>query len=505
MQVNNTIFALCKAVRLIISSEIDAETSYNGFLLCSNALPREAYGKAVGFLLHSKKFRCSVHNAIRSIPEGQASGCIRQLTMDVSESMNWMKESSSLADGKEVNRLKRRDFGIPSSDLHSEVVGRDLSEIYALVLDSLTITNGNSSLVGLSLENLMNVIRPGISSLTKLQPDCVKEFLISIMGRTSANELTEMELPKLGCSTQWIMVFFFRLYMSCRSLQRQAISQMPPDTSKKMSAAMRDFFTGHCGDDLMDYTDWADEGYFSWITLPSTSLLDVIKFISDKFLQENSRACCPLIYVLHAMSVQRLVELNRQITSLEYIQQNTDYAVQNKLLDDGDLLRFRKKCRKLKKRISILNQEAAGLVDFMMKYVSLVNGDQMVLTTPDDASYGKMCAQELHGSNEWNLGSCNVDVESLPTALWWILNQNIDTWCPHANSKKLKKFLLLLVSTSLPCITRSLSGIGKRNKEEAGCEEKVNMNQISYEALCHLYEHEVRHLSLCHVEHASVF
>ncbi|KAI9181831.1 hypothetical protein LWI28_019092 [Acer negundo] len=507
-QVNNSIFALCKAVRLVLSCDGDGddETSYNRLLSCMNSLPREAYTKSVGLLLCSQEFKLSFHNAIKSIPEGQASGCIRQLAEDISESLKWMKENCAVADGKDINKLKVRDC-CTLFDLQAEFLGRYLSELYALVLDSLIVTTGNSNLLGISIKDLMILICPCISNLLGLKPDSVNEFLFSVTGRTLENgdAGNRNDMLKYGLSTQWVFVFFFRLFMCCRSLYRQAISLMPPDTSKKMSAAAGDSFTAYSGKDWMEKIEWIKEGYFSWIVQPSASLLDVIHLVSDTYLTDNVPNCCPLIYVLHAMTLQRLVDLNRQIKSLEYLLQNNDNAVQFKLLGEAYLSQHRKRCKKWKRHISVLNQEAAGLTDFMMGYVSLVTDKQLVVSSLGYASFADTFMQEMQGSNVWNLCVCAIDEKSLPTAIWWIVSQNIDIWCAHAASKKLKMFLSLLIRTSLPCVSNGYSIVGKKNINEAGYLKKVTVHQISTELLSDsfLYEHKFvrRHLAsrFCHI------
>ena len=86
-QVNNAIFALCKAVRLLVSHDSDYELNYSGFMSCMNSVSYEACAKSVEMLLCSQKFKFAIYNAIRFIPEGQASECIPQLTTDISDSL----------------------------------------------------------------------------------------------------------------------------------------------------------------------------------------------------------------------------------------------------------------------------------------------------------------------------------------------------------------------------------------------------------------------------------
>ncbi|CBI37935.3 unnamed protein product, partial [Vitis vinifera] len=360
-QVNNAIFALCKAVRLLVSHDSDCELNYSGFMSCTNSASYEACAKSVEMLLCSQEFKFAIYNAIRSIPEGQASECVRQLTTDISDSLKWMKTSCSVASGKESGNAKQSG-SLLGFDLQVELLGKGLAEIYTLVLDSLNVTTGNSSLLGVSIEGLMTVMRPGMSSLVALQLDGVNEFISAVTERIFYNRVAECknDFRKLRASTQWIFVLFFRLYMSCRSLYRQSISLVPPTSAKKMSAVMGDFYIAHTGRDWVEKTDWTEQGYFSWIVQPSASLPNIIQSILDLYPQDRVVTCSPLVYVLHTMALQRLVDLNRQIKSFEY------------LLQSNNKLSNKKKSRKWKRFIAVLREEATGLTDFMMGSVSLV-------------------------------------------------------------------------------------------------------------------------------------
>ncbi|KAA8546070.1 hypothetical protein F0562_020479 [Nyssa sinensis] len=184
-QVNNTIFALCKAVRHMVLPESDVEMmNYSKFISCTTMKYYESYSKSVRMLLCSQEFRLAIYNAIKSIPEGQASGCIRQLKADISESLEWLKVKFSSAAGNELGKLDPSMCSKQGFDLQAELMGRGLSEIYTLIIDSLTVTAGNSNLIGVSVKDLMTIIRPCMSSLVVLQPDSVHEFLSTVTGRT---------------------------------------------------------------------------------------------------------------------------------------------------------------------------------------------------------------------------------------------------------------------------------------------------------------------------------
>ncbi|KAL9333248.1 hypothetical protein Peur_073387 [Populus x canadensis] len=226
-----------------------------------------------------------------------------------------------------------------------------------LVLDSLNITVGNSSTVGRTIKDLMAVIRPYISILVGLEPESVNEFISSVTGRTSDVRLAgnTADMLKFGASTHWVLVFFSRMYMSCRSLYRQAVALMPPDVSRKMS-------TGSMAD------------------------------------------CCPLIYVLHTMALQKLVDLNRQIKSSEYMQQSND-----------NIVRF--------KHITTVKQEAADLTGFMMSYLSLLINEQLAVYSSNAGTCLDTCNQALHGSDKWVLDVCPVNEKSLPAAIWHLASR----------------------------------------------------------------------------------
>jgi hypothetical protein len=263
-----------------------------------------------------------------------------------------------------------------------------------------------------------------------------------------------------------------------------------------MSVVMGDSFTACSGKDWIERTEWDDKGYFSWILQPSASLLAVIQSVSNIYLQGSTEDCCPLIYVLHSMALQRLVDLNRQIKSLEYLLQNNDNLLHNNLVVGAALSPYRKKSRKWERHISLLRQEAAGLTDFMMGHLWLLANDQQSISS-DDATCMDISVQALHETEEWDFGICTVNKKSLPTAIWWILCQNIDIWCTHAAKKKLKLFLSLLIRTSLPSLRSSFVKVRKQHNNELSQLKKVTINQISSELLSDsiFYEQKVRPLS----------
>lgn len=484
-------FALCKAVRQLLLSVSDGQMSYSNNMSCKPSLYYESCAKSAGVVLCSQEFRLSIYNAIKSIPEGQASGFIRQLTADISESLVWIKGNCSMDARIEPGKLDLDSCSLPYFNLQAEVLGRGLSELYTLILDSVTVTTGNSTVIGVSVQELMAVIRPNMSSMVGLQAGGVYVFLSAVIGRTIN--------IRDGCkheylSTYWVVLFFFRLYMSSRSLYRQVISLVPPDTSTKMSEAMGDSFTAYPGGDWVERTCGTDEGYFSWIVQPSASLLTTTKEILHVCVQDAVADCSSLIYVLNAMAFQRLVDLNRLIKSFEYLLQINDILINTKLTDDTGLSLQRKKTRKWRRNVSDLRQEAAELTDFMMEYISLVDKDQLSISSPGDDTDGEISVQSLPKNGEWDFSIGAIDGNSLPTAIWWILCQNIDVWCAHAAKKKLKMFLSLLIQNSLLNSTGSFSAFEKNSIHKPGHLKTVTAHQISSAFLGNsvLYEQRVR-------------
>ncbi|XP_076909992.1 uncharacterized protein LOC143567460 [Bidens hawaiensis] len=192
-QVSTSVFALCKAIRRSVSSVREFEINHPESFRSS--VYHESWTKSLRLILCSPELRLSVHNAIKSIPEGQVSLCIQELATDLSETLEWMKGNS----------------GNSCQDLKAEILGNGLSEVHVLILDSLMVTAGNSSLVGVSLNDLMMVIRPIMSILISQQEDGIHKFLLEVSGCKDETG---------SISAHWVFVFFFRLYLSSKSLYR---------------------------------------------------------------------------------------------------------------------------------------------------------------------------------------------------------------------------------------------------------------------------------------------
>ena len=463
------IIALCKAIRLIISREGNTGESSSRLTILSN----EVYCESVERLLSSQKFTHAIYKAVESIPEGQVSGCIRQITDDISESLRWVKDFSPLVDGEKLQIFS----------LQVELLGRGLSRLYCLVLDSVTITEGNSNLLGVAVKELVAKMRPYLSTLVGQQEDTFCMFISSVMGETVDGVVRKGKfLKKFGSSSQWVPVFFFLLFASCRSLLRQAISLMPPGLSKKISAEVGDV-TAYSAFELMERIDEIDTGYFTWIVQPSASLLVVLQYISGIYHKYGSDDCCPLIYVFQSMALQRLVDLNRKIELFKYLQK-----------------------KHYRSRIMALKEEAAGLTDFMMENLSCVY--QSPIFVSDDVTCEDVISLTPQ-INRWNQGVYVANKNSLPTAIWLNLCKNVDIWGNHASKKQLKKFFSHLLHTSLRCVTSSFQETGvqeidKCNKQFSGARCARNLlPQISSELLSDslLYEQKVR----CFVIHKILF
>ncbi|KAJ8533695.1 hypothetical protein K7X08_007019 [Anisodus acutangulus] len=480
-QVNIAIFTLSKAVREVVSAFRSNEAFRSSFLFHS-------FANSLSMLLCSPEFRLSIRNAVKSIPEGQASGCIRQLIVDVAESLEWIKSDYQLPAESEFAESCFSNCGTLCFDLKAELLGKSLTELYTLILDSMTITTGNSNSIALSVKDLMAVIRPGLSTLVSQDPDVLNVFFPLVTGRAFSRAAA---LGNAFLSVYWIVVFFFRLYMSCKSLQRQAISLMPPDASKKMSRALADSFAAYSAKDWLERTVWEDESYFSWVVLPSAPLPAVIHTIAEFCHQHTVIDCCLLIYVLNGMALQRLVDLNRQMKSIDYLLQRNDNLVQARLDNDAGLLSYSKDTKKWKKHVSTLRKEAAGLTEFLMRYLSLVTEDRISKSSVDQVSSKDIYLNHLYETEVWDLGTGSIDEKLFPSALWWIICQNVDIWCPHACKKDLKKFLLALLQNSLPCLNTNVSEL-RNHIEKSGYVTGVNRHLVSVELLSNTILYEQR-------------
>ncbi|PIN12735.1 hypothetical protein CDL12_14653 [Handroanthus impetiginosus] len=468
-QVDSSIVALCRAVRQSLSLVGDSETPGPSGSFSS-------YSKSLSMLFCSLEFRISLKNAIYTIPEGQASGCIRQLSSDLMESLQWMNFGHQLAYSSEIGKSNPHSSDSLQLSLRAQLMGKVLCEVYVIILDSIIVTSGNSHLVGVSLKNLIESICPSLSSLVSLQPDGSKELSMLVDGRTLRKST--------GCddvSMCWILVVFFRLLLSCRGLFRLAISLMPSRASKKMCGVIGDSITVHSGKDWLEMTGSADKSFFSWILEPSATLLNVLHSVSEICIQDSFVLCSPLVYVLNLMALERLVDLNKLIKCAEYTLKWNEAWGQVK--DDADVSSYHKRMRKWKKGIKEMRKEAEGLTKFMQGLFSCIAEDQ-ISTFSFDNGLDETLFQDLHNNDAVNFAVGSLDKKSLPSTLWWIICRDVDIWCPHASKKDLKNFLTLLIRASLPYINDHGS--------KPGPLKKVTAHQIALEFLHNTISYEQR-------------
>ncbi|XP_047328959.1 uncharacterized protein LOC124932386 [Impatiens glandulifera] len=451
-QVNNAILTMCKAARtMILPNNFGERTESDEFVIKSPALDCEVYGKSIRILLNSSEFRLAIHKAIVSTPEGQASSCIRLLETDILESLQWLK------------------LGAAKLDVQAELLGTVISDLYVLVFDSLTVTSGNSKMIGLSVNNVINLLRPFITGLVQVNSGSCKELLHLVVGEDWSNPDNQSNLS----FCYWLVLLFFRLYMSCRCLYRQVISFAPPKTSIKMSDEMGDLVTAYSGKDLLERADWTCGGYFSWAGLPSTSLLRIIQSVSSTYISNTANEEAPLIYVMNMAAIQRLVELNRLIKSSEYVSHWIKSSRRNKVKDESTCHVKCKGSKKLKKHALGFKQEAEDLTNFIMGHLSLLVKDLDSISSSIAATSNTRNAQPLHQYDEMNSGIGVLSKKSLPYALRKLFSQSIDIWCGHASKKHLKKFLSLLIDHSISYLRRVPDDFGRNSSDEPGHHRKV--------------------------------
>ena len=324
----------------------------------------EERAKILRIVLCSHEFRLSIYNAIKFIPEEQVSGFIQLLTADVSESLVWMDGDCSTNARTKPGELGSDNCSFPCFKLKAEVLGRSLSELYSLILDSVTATTGNSTLVGVAVKDLIGEIRPNMQCLVGVQSDSVYSFMSTLTGRTIT---MEDECKHVCMSTPWVVVFFFRLYMSSKSLNRQVLNLVPPDISRNLLRSM--------GDSWLVRTSKKDKGYFSWIVQPAASLPSTIKEVL-RICNRNSSADYPsLIYVLITMTFQRLVDLNRLIKSNKYSQckkiKKQEQQVSDLIINNDE-------------EVSNLMHEAQELTSFLVEYIPILDENQLIANDGKD-------------------------------------------------------------------------------------------------------------------------
>ncbi|KAG5413133.1 hypothetical protein IGI04_000700 [Brassica rapa subsp. trilocularis] len=438
-QVSVAVFAMCKAVRLVIPSDgdnVEMVDTRELLLLERSAQPVEK-------LLSCQDLRLAIDRAVKAIPEGQASDFVKSLTTDVSETIDWIRVSCS-------SSAREQDGQVAA------FLAGALSAIYSLILDSLTIKTGNSISVAESMNSLVILIRPCLTHLVSSGSDRIENFLSAVTGKGLDIVISEKNRETYRKSVRLFIIFFLRIYMSSRSLSRQLICLMPPKKSKEMAVIMGDSATARRGSDWVKKKSWNDEGYFSWICQPSASIVDIIKQISDVYLNDDSAEDCSLlVYILYGVALQRLVDLNRDIKSLEYVSQISDHQMHGTVLE----------------HVSVLKSEGEELTCFLL-------GNNTII--PGFAEGGTFETMD------------NTD-QCLTAVRLGVLSQHIDIWCPHAGKKNMKSFLSQLIGSFV------MPNLVLENSVDKGNQNKqTRLEQSSLGVLCDsvLYEHEFVRRSL---------
>ncbi|GJN08739.1 hypothetical protein PR202_ga26692 [Eleusine coracana subsp. coracana] len=145
-QVSRSIFKLCYAVRTFGTG--GPGVVQGSFSVAS--LSSEKCLASLTTLLSDETLMGAIRASIKSMPEGQSSRCIDELTLDLTETLKWTKGRSSEYDLKEPGESLSSGRK-PIFYQKAELLGRHLSELYASVLESVTVTSSNSTLVGKSV------------------------------------------------------------------------------------------------------------------------------------------------------------------------------------------------------------------------------------------------------------------------------------------------------------------------------------------------------------------
>ncbi|KAJ1298318.1 hypothetical protein BS78_01G443600 [Paspalum vaginatum] len=448
-QVSRSIFRLCDAVRAFRAGGPDA--GHSSFPVAS--IPSDECLESLTTLLSSEKLMGAICTSIKSMPQGQSSRCIEELTSDLTETLNWMRGCSMEDD---LNKL-----GGPSISRRSlfcqkaEFLGRHLSEIYASVLNSITVTASNSALVGKSVERLVNSFQPNFSHLVRSESKDPSGFISSIMGAclSKKQHANWQKIP----SFPRIYDFFFRLYISCRSLYQECIGLMPPDLATGATKSVGNPFISCSGKEWTNPANILGKGYFALIVENSNSLLDVIESLSESIPRKYA-SFVPLVYTFHVMALQRLNDLNRQIKAFQFLLEDDAWQLDKKDVGSTQLL------------MDSCSLEAARLTKFMMSYVKLLSSGQT----------GPFGCYEVSGS--WDLSVCSLDEGSFSIAAWRLLCENIDVWSIHASKKDLKNFFSNLIRFSF--IQKRCSTDMEETNDTQSLYRGMTLHSISVGVLC---------------------
>ena len=137
----------------------------------------------------------------------------------------------------------------------------------------------------------------------------------------------------------------------------------------------------------------------------------------------------------NVMGLQRLIDLNRQIRSLNFLVQRNKMLIQ--MQANSDLRQLpQKQNKRLKHLIKVSKEEASDLTSLMTEHLHSLEYNNAFRFCELSTGFRE---------NAWNLGICSLNEGSLPIAIWQLLSQNIDVWSVHASRKSLKAFSSLLI------------------------------------------------------------
>ncbi|KAI4993140.1 hypothetical protein ZWY2020_007453 [Hordeum vulgare] len=395
----------------------------------------------------SQTLRDAICTSVNSMPEGQSSRCIEELTVDLTDTLKWMKSRDEVVDLESQGgpRLMSR-----KSVFHqrAELFGRYLSELYTSVLDSITVTASNTTLVAKSVERLVNTIRPNLSQLVRNESINSSEFISSVVGKNLSNKQCAnwQKIPSLS----WFFAFFFRIYTSCRSLHLQSVGLMPPDLAIETTELVGNSFIVCCGKEWTNTSNIIAEGYFAWIVESAGSLLDAIEILSQS-IPRNHSGFTTLFYTLHVMALQRLEDLNRQINAFDFLLEDGTQQFDTK--DRGNTELLKDPCC----------LEAARLTSFMMNNMRILS------------------SAGTDSISSWDMSIYSLDEDSFHIATWQLLCENIDIWSSHASKKDLKSFFSNLIKFSF------VQKRSCRDEESSDCQDscrEITLHTISVELLC---------------------
>ncbi|KAI4965455.1 hypothetical protein ZWY2020_054551 [Hordeum vulgare] len=397
-QVAHSICTLCNTVRTFRA--VSGPDAVPGPFSVASLSSHKCF-ESLATLLSSQTLRDAICTSVNSMPEGQSSRCIEELTVDLTDTLKWMKSRDEVVDLESQGgpRLMSR-----KSVFHqrAELFGRYLSELYTSVLDSITVTASNTTLVAKSVERLVNTIRPNLSQLVRNESINSSEFISSVVGKNLSNKQCAnwQKIPSLS----WFFAFFFRIYTSCRSLHLQSVGLMPPDLAIETTELVGNSFIVCCGKEWTNTSNIIAEGYFAWIVESAGSLLDAIEILSQSIPRNHSG------FTLFTPFMQ--------INAFDFLLEDGTQQFDTK--DRGNTELLKDPCC----------LEAARLTSFMMNNMRILS------------------SAGTDSISSWDMSIYSLDEDSFHIATWQLLCENIDIWSSHASKKDLKSFFSNLIKFS---------------------------------------------------------